>query len=205
MVSERSTFSMILAVLAIGVLAFSFANDWFSYYQSSGRQTPYGGYHAANETGVVSTSLTSTPGSYEGDATPQDEKKAVQVLDWEAWSLYAAIGALVLVALGEIAGIDRVITRPVSLALYGLAFAGVLAALLLAWFVFPGTVEPRVQDPFTSFLAEDGYTRTTLWWGWVTAALAAPLIAAGFLVKFQAGAPDPQEVVELLLAEEKSA
>jgi hypothetical protein len=204
MVSERSTFSLILAALAIGLIGVSFTMDWFTYYQSSGRQTPYGGFHAENETGVVSSSLETSPGAFEGDAQPQDAEKAQQYVDWEAWSLYAAIGLLALIILGEIPGPDRIITRPVSLTLYGIAFAATAFSLIVAWFFFPGTIEPRVDDPFTSFLAEDGYTRTTLWWGWVAAALAVPMIVAGFLVKFQAGAPDPQQVVELMLEEEKS-
>jgi hypothetical protein len=44
-----------------------------------------------------------------------------------------------------------------------------------------------VTGPFYYELQDDGYTRTTLDWGWALAALAVPTALGAILFKFQAG------------------
>jgi hypothetical protein len=198
MVSERSAASFVLALLAAGMLAWSLSLPWFEYDHTTGRRTPEGGYHDPEDTGVVHTHLEARPGEVEGDVQPTDPGKADTLVQQMQWAVYAAIGLLVLVALGEIPGISRVLVRPVGLSLSFAALASTGFALALLWFSFPDTLAGYgVTKPFTYFQDESGYTRTTIRMGWTVAAASLPVTIAGFLFKFQAGAPDPTAVAEL--------
>lgn len=196
--SERSLGSLLLALLAVGLIGASLALPWFSYDHSSGRRTPEGGFHGANETGVEHSSFDASAWSYEGDAQPDSPARASAVLRALAVCLLGAAALLVLAALGELPRIERLLPRRAVLTLHVLAFLGLGAALALAWFALPDVLASRgVDGPFTSFLDDDGYTHTTLRAGWAVAALAAPAVVGAFLSKFQAGAPDATAVADL--------
>lgn len=196
--SERSMGSLVLAVVAVGLIGASLALPWFSYDHSSGRRTPEGGFHPANETGVIRTSFDTTARSYEGDFAPDSTAQTKSTLNGLSIALFAAGGLLVLAALGELPGIERLLVRPVVLGLHVAAFAAVGVALWLGWFAVPELLASRgVDSPFTSFLDSDGYTQTTLRIGWVLAAFALPAVFGAFLFKFQAGAPDATAVADL--------
>lgn len=196
--SERSLGSLLLAVLAVGLVGTSLTLPWFSYDHSSGRQTPEGGFHDANETGVVRSSFDASARSYEGDVGPDSPARTRAVLLALTMCLVGAAALLGLAALGELPGIERLLVRRAVLALHVLAFLAIATALGLAWFVLPDSLASRgVDGPFTSFLDAGGYTHTTLRVGWVVAALAAPAVVGAFLAKFQAGAPDATAVADL--------
>jgi hypothetical protein len=197
MVNERSTGSLLLALLAIAILGLSTTQPWFGYGYSSGRRAPEGGFHDANETGVERHELNAWPGRTEGDYQPADAQAAQQTVERMQWGLYAAGGLLLLGALGEVPGISRVIVRPVGLALYGLAFAAVAYALWLLWFAFPGTLGGGVDGPYTSFLDGDGYTMTSVRFGWTIACFALAPILGCFLFKYGAGPLDAEVMREI--------
>lgn len=197
MVSERSTGNLLLVLLAVGLLGGSLMTTWWTYEHSTGRRTPEGGFHDPAEDGVVVTSWDARPASASGSATPEDEDATRQTVAWMAWLLYVTFAFLALSALSEFPGIANVLVRRVTLALNALAFASVTAALLLAWFILPDAFGHGVTGPYSSFLDDSGYTMTELRLGWPLAALALPAILGGFLLKYQAGAPDPTVVAEL--------
>lgn len=196
MVHERSVGNLAMAIVAIVLLAVSLALPWFSYEHSSGRRTAPNDYLPEGDDGVIRESWTAGPGTAQGD--PADEPaKADRAADWLAWSLYAAIALLVLVVVSELPRADRVLTRRVSLGLGVLAFAAIGAAVAIGWFVLPDSYGHEVDQPFESHKDGDGYTMTTLRAGWVLGAVALAPVFAGFLLKFQAGAPDPTVVAQL--------
>ena len=196
--SERSTGSLVMALLAVGLIAAALVLPWFSYDQSSGRRTPEGGFHPANETGVIRTSFDTSARDYEGDFAPDSEQEAKTTLGALSLALAAAAVLLILAGLGELPGIERLLVRRVVLGLHVLAFAALGAALWLGWFAVPELLASRgVDSPFTSFLDGNGYTHTTLRIGWVAAAFAVPAVLGAFLFKFQAGAPDATAVADL--------
>lgn len=196
--SERSLGSLLLALLAVGLLGAALVLPWFSYDHSSGRRTPEGGFHPANETGVIRTAFDVTARDYEGDFEPDSTGRAQATLDGIASALAGAGILLLVAALGELPRIERVLRRPIVLGLQVAAFAAIGAALWLGWYAVPELLASRgVNGPFTSFLDADGYTRTTLRIGWVAAAFAVPAVVGAFLFKFQAGAPDATAVADL--------
>ncbi|MEK6974744.1 MAG: hypothetical protein AABY18_00215 [Candidatus Thermoplasmatota archaeon] len=196
-VSERSLGNLLLCVLAAGLIGGSFLLPWFTYDHSTGRRTPEGGFHDPSEDGVVRQDWEAGPGGSEGTLESEHPAKTARTLDRMAWALYGALGLLGLAALSEIPGISRVLVRPVTLALNTLAFAAVAAALALGWYVLPESFGHGVDGPFTSYLDDSGYTMTSIAAGWPVAALSLGAIFGGFLLKFQAGAPDATAVAEL--------
>lgn len=197
MVSERSAGNLLLVVLAAALLGGSLATTWWTYEHSTGRQTPEGGFHDPQQDGVEVTTWNAHPGSATGTATPDDPEGTTQILDWMAWLIYGTFGLLLLSALSELPGISNILVRRITLGLNAVAFATVTTALLLAWFLLPEAFGHGVDKPYTSFLDDSGYTMTELRLGWPLAAFALPSILGGFLLKYQAGAPDPTVVAEL--------
>lgn len=197
MVSERSVGNLMLVVLASALLAGSLMTTWWSYEHSTGRQTPAGGFHDPEDDGVVITSWDAGPLQSRGTAEPADEQATTQILSWTAWFIYGTFALLAASALSELPGVSRLLVRRVTLTLNLLAFAAIGAALVLVWFLLPDAFGHGVTKPYSSFLDESGYTMTRLRLGWPLAALALPSIFGGFLLKFQAGAPDPTVVAEL--------
>lgn len=197
MVSERSLGNLLLAVAAIALLGFAFVAPWFTYDHSTGRRTPEGGFHSPEEAGVVRERWEAGPSGSDGSPAPDDQARVDSALARMTWALVAAGGLLVLVVLGELPGVDRLLVRPVVLALGALALVGIGYALYVGWFVLPSAYGHGVQGPFTSFLDDTGYTMTRIGTGWILAAVAVPAVFGGWLMKFQAGAPDPTVVAEL--------
>ncbi len=202
MIPERSTGSLVMGIVAIALIVISFAVPWFSYDYSSGRRAPYGGFHPANETGVITHYLDAGPGGYDGDIDSEQPATSERIVTWTAWALYAALGFLVLAALGDIPGVDRFVRRRVGLGLIAAAVVAVGAALYLLWYDFPTSMGHGVTGPYTSYQDNTGYTMTEMRAGWVAAALAVPAIFGMFLFKFQAGAPDPGLAAEYIAKEE---
>lgn len=196
-VSERSTGNLVLCLIAVALLGISFTVTWWEYDHSTGRRTPEGGFHDPAEDGVVRQHWEASPGSAQGDAAPEHADKTRRTLDQMAWALFAAIGLLLLAAASELPGVSRFLVRRVTLALDTLAFAAIAAAMWLTWFVLPDAFGNGVHQPFTSFLDDSGYTMTAITAGWALAGAALAAIFGGFLLKFQAGAPDPTVVAEL--------
>ncbi len=183
--------TFLLAVLAIACLAFAFTLPWFSYETSSGRQTAEGGFNDPENTQVERHRLTYSPSGQSGDVTPTDPNGAQEAVAQLGWALYGAIGLLAIVAIGEIPPFARWMPRLVSLFALALAFGAAGFALYIGWFRLPATLAGYgIDGPFTTFLAEDGYTRTTLEFGWAAAAVAVPLTLGALLWKFQAGSDD---------------
>ena len=196
-VSERSTGNLVLCLVAVALLGASFTFTWWEYDHSTGRRAPEGGFHDPSEDGVIRTDWDASPGSGEGAATPQDAGRTQRTLDQMAWALFAAIGLLLLAAASELPGVSRILVRRVTLALDTLAFACVAVALWLTWFVLPEAFGNGASHPFTSFLDDSGYTMTAITTGWALAGASLAAIFGGFLLKFQAGAPDPTVVAQL--------
>lgn len=196
-VSERSAGNLFLCLVAAGLLAVSFTVPWWEYDHSTGRRAPAGGFHDPGQDGVVRQHWEASPGSSTGDAAPADTAKTDRTLDQMALAVYGAIGLLLLAALSELPGVSRILVRRVTLALDALAFALVGVALWLTWFVLPEAFGNGVDGPFASFLDDSGYTMTAITAGWAVAAASLAAVFGGFLLKFQAGAPDPTVVAEL--------
>lgn len=197
MVNERSLGNLVLVLAALALLGVAWALPWFTYDHSTGRRTPEGGFHPPEEDGVVRNHWEAGPSGSSGTQGPDEPAQAESATARLAWAVLAAAGLLVLVALGEVPGLDRVLTRPVSLTLGGLALGCIAYALLVGWFVLPGSYGHGVTSPFTSFLDDSGYTITRIGTGWILGAVAVPAVFGGWLLKFQAGAPDPTVVAEL--------
>lgn len=197
MVSERSAGNLVLVLAALALLGVAWTMPWFTYDHSTGRRTPEGGFHPPEEDGVVRNHWEAGPSEASGTPAPDDPARVEAAQARLTWALAAAGVLLALVALGEIPGVDRVLVRPASLALGMLAVLCLGYALYVGWFVLPPSYGHGVGGPFTSFLDDTGYTITRLGTGWIVAAVALPAVLGGWLLKFQAGAPDPTVVAEL--------
>lgn len=193
--SDRSTGTLLLALLAVGLLGYALTAPWFHFESSTGRRTPEGGFQDPSDTGTIRRELTMTPEGMAGDAHPThpgDARTHLQSIQRLGW---AAVGAFGLVAVGGVPLLSRAMPRWLSLALCAVGALCTLAALLVAWHWLPQTMEGHgVEGPFTSRLLEDGYIRTTLGWGWAAAGLALSLAGGAFLFQFQAGSNDPRQV-----------
>jgi hypothetical protein len=191
--SERSTGTLLLALLGAVLAASALGLSWFTYDASSGRQTPAGGFQDPSDTGVVRHSVTMAPYKTTGDIQPDQPAKAKQLV--QAMGIAQSIGAglLALVALCSVPRISRLMPRLLNLAITVLAGLGIGTALALAWFWLPQTMA-NVEGPFTAKLVGDTYIRTGLLEGFAVAALALPAAAGAFLFQFQAGSSDPSMV-----------
>ncbi|MCA1819468.1 MAG: hypothetical protein LC620_05375 [Halobacteriales archaeon] len=193
--SERSTGTLLLGLLAAGLLGASLAAPWFHYESSTGRRTPAGGFQDPSDTGAIHHRLTMAPYAQSGDAQPTHPEDARQLRATIGALAATATGCLALVALGGVPFLSRAMPRRLSLALATLGALCILAALLAGWVWLPQTMDGYgVDGPFTSKVLEDGYIRTTLGGGWVAAGLALPFVAGAFLFQFQAGSNDPRQV-----------
>lgn len=197
MVSERSVGNLLLVLAALALLGVAWALPWFTYDHSTGRRTPEGGFHPPEEDGVLRNHWEAGPAGTSGTPAPDHPARVDAALARLVWALVAAGGLLALVALGEVPRLDRILTRPLSLTLGALALGCLAYALYVGWFVLPAAYGHGVQGPFTSFLDDSGYTMTRVGTGWILGAVAVPAVLGGWLLKFQAGAPDPTVVAEL--------
>jgi hypothetical protein len=196
MESERSKGSLVMALVVVGLLSWSLFFPWYSYDYSSGRRTPPGGPQEENDTRVIKHEIDFYPDSWQGDIEPSDASAAQDYVARIHWSVWVALVAAILVAVGELPYAARVLVRPVSLSLYGLSFAAIGFALYVTWYQLPDTMSGYgVTGAWTYFLQEpDGYTRTNIARGWAAAAIALGFLIAGFLFKFQAGDTDSTSV-----------
>jgi hypothetical protein len=193
--SERSTGTLLLALCAAALLGAALAAPWFHYESSTGRRTPAGGLQDPGDTGAVHHQLTMAPYAQEGDVQPTHAEDARQLRTAMGALVATAGGCLALVMLGGVPFLSRAMPRRLSLALSFLGALCALAALLVAWVKLPLTLDGYgVDGPFTSKVIADGYSRTTLGWGWAAAALSLPFMAGAFLFQFQAGSNDPRQV-----------
>jgi hypothetical protein len=186
---------LLLALLAVGLVAASFAFPWWTYDSSTGRKTAPGGPQDPSDTRVERHSEDFGPFRQEGDAAPTDPggaARGVLVLGIAA----AAAGAGLLLALtGEAARFAAAFPRGLNLAGALLGLAALLAALAWAWLALPGTMSGwGVHGAFTDRLLPDGYIRTGLGPGWVLAALAVPAALGSFAFRYQAGSQDSAAV-----------
>lgn len=192
---ERSVGALVMALVALGLLAFAFTAPWFHYDFSTPRQTAPDGPHPEEETGVERRTLLFDADGWHGDAEPSDRGTAQAAVDAIRFGTLAAGGLLVLVALGEVPWIASVLRRPVSLALLGVALVGFAGVVAATWFWLPESLAGLgVDSQYTARLGEEGYTHTTMGHGWYAAALAWTAVFATALFKFQAGAVDPRMV-----------
>jgi hypothetical protein len=184
---------MLLMLAAVGLLAASFTLAWYEHDFSSGRQTPPGGYHDPADTREVRRHLEYAPLATSGDGVPADAAAAKQVVEWMGYALGAAIALLFVAAMAELRFLPRFLPRGASLLAQTLALMAVGSALWLAWNDLPLAVE-GTADPFVAYLADAGYTRTTLGFGWAVAAFTVPLTLGSLLLKFQTGV-DPMQIL----------
>jgi hypothetical protein len=199
MADERSLGSALMAVAAVALLGASLAYAWLDYDHSSGRQTPPGGPQDPDDTRVDKQHIDFRPfaqqsrqergGQPQGEPVPAtDPALAAETVAWMGYAVVAGMGVMALMALGEIPGIHRVIPRRAGLALGALGALATGTALALCWVRLPQSLAGYgVTWPFSYFLTDTGYTRTTLDWGWAAAAFALPCALGAILFKFQAG------------------
>lgn len=187
-----------MALAAIGLLGVAFTSAWFHYDFTTGRQTPPGGPQPEEVTGIERDGLDFYATQWQGDIEPSDPEMAQDALTVVRYGLGGAAGALALVVLAEIPGIASILRRRVSLALIGLALAGLATVAVATWLWLPGSMAGYgVDSPYTAFLSEpNGYTHTSLDWGWYATALAGCAVFATGLFKFQAGPVDP-DIIEV--------
>ena len=198
---ERSTGACLTALCAAGLLVVSLSMPWFEYTTTTGRKTAPGGYNEPANTEVERHRVTYTPGTMEGDVAPDDPAKAQALLDQLWWAVVVAAALFGLVALLEAPGMPRILPRWATLVVLVAAAAGIAVAAWLGWDGLHRTLAAQgVTWQFTYFLVPDeGYTRTTMLWGWAAATLAAPFALGAFLFKFQTGA-DPEGFLRALRA-----
>lgn len=197
-IPERSLGALVLALLAAALASTSLAMPWWEYGNSTGRQTPHGGFHDPQNDGVERTAWTATPMGGHGEATSEDPEATERALQVLRSALVAAAVLGVLAALANVPGLDRVLRRPVALTATALAFTGLVLALAWGWFVLPESFGNGVTGPYSSFIdAQGDYTMTRLHGGWAVAGFAAFSAFGAFLFKFQAGARDPGIVADL--------
>lgn len=193
--SERSYTTLALALVAAGVLAAAFFAPWLSYDYSSGRRTAEGGFHDPADTRIerhnVDFYLTHT----DGDVEPTDPATADRLSLAMAVASGVAVAGFVLMVLGELPWIGRRISRGVSLGACVVSFAGVAAALTIAWVWLPDTLSGYgIEGPFHYEQLDPGYIRTTIGLGWVVALGCIPFGLGALAFKYQAGSTDPSVI-----------
>lgn len=201
---ERAVGTAVLALMAIACLAAALLLPWFEYDHSSGRKTAPDAAYNQGEDGVVDEHMTFYATSWEGDVQPSDEQTAQTLTILLPAGLAAAALCLLVVALGEIRTVHRLVPRRTALVLVGLAFAFAAATAILAWVVLPQTMAGYgVTSQYTARLDEpDGYTSSTMMWGWYALAASLVPILGAALFKFQAGLADLEVVASLLHKQE---
>ena len=188
---ERSTGTLLMAVAAAALLAFSLGEPWFEYSHSSGRKTAPGGFNDPADTRVERHNLTYGAFSQGGDVAPSHPSDAQQEVQWLGWLVIAALATATVAGLADLPRLPRLVPRWAGLALLSVNFAAAAGALALAWTRLPATLDDLgVTGPFTSFLAGDGYTTTSLGLGWLSAGISLPFSFGALLFKFQAGSDD---------------
>lgn len=191
---DRSWVALGLAIATLALLVAAHQQAWLLYDFSTGRQTAPDGPYQENFTVEHHMAFYAT--HTEGDVEPSETEQAEQTHAWLTGLLFAGGGLTLLALLGNIRYTDRIVRRIPAMALHALSGVCLLAAVTLAWFWIPDSMAGmRVTEPFTSTLHEpDGYTQTTLWWGWVWAALGIGTSMAAVLAKYQAGDAGPHVI-----------
>lgn len=192
---EPSWGALLLALLAVGLLAASFAVPWWSFDSSTGRKTPAGGPQDPEDTRVERHSLDYLPFRLVGDQEPSDREGAEAGVLQLGVAATLAAGSMLLFVLFEALRFLRGFPRSVSLLVAGIAVLGAAVGLLLTYFVLPWTMAGNgVTGAFTDVLLDPGYVRTTLGPGWVLAALSVPLTLGALAFRYQAGSHDPAAI-----------
>lgn len=192
MIQDSSRSAFVFAIIVIGLLTGALLAPWLEYDYSSGRGTsPDGPYGDDPRVQRAEHTLGALPGS--GDLEPEGDRTVQLVI---FYGLLAGGLCLLIAAAGDLPKLHALVSRRVSLSLYVAAWATTMATLLVGWFWLPSTLSGYgVEGPFTHILVEpDGYTRTTLSFGWILGGLAFLGIPVAWIQKFQAGADDPTGV-----------
>ena len=192
---EPSWGALLLALLAVGLLATSFALPWWSFDSSTGRKTPVGGPQDPEDTRVERHSLDYLPFRLEGDQEPSDRPGAEAGVLQLGIAASVAAGGMGLFVLFETFRFLRSFPRGLSLLVSTLSVLGAIGGLVLTYFVLPATMEENgVTGTFTDVLLDPGYIRTALGPGWVLGALAVPLALGALAFRYQAGSHDPAAI-----------
>lgn len=196
--SERSGGAFLLALLAVAAVAASVAWPWMSYDYSSGRRTPEGGLHDPNDTGIIRHDIDFKPNAVEGDIQPSDPERADELVLWMAIGLGIAAAGFAVMALAELPGLHRFLTRPVSLVACLVGLGGLAAALAITWFWLPETLSGYgIESAWHYEKLEDGYIRDVIGLGWIVALCATPFALGAFAFKFQAGSTDSSAIEDV--------
>ncbi len=187
---ERSGGALWMCLAALALLGAAFLLPWFSHDSSSGRRTAPGGLADPDDPQVERHEVDYLAFRFGGDVSPDQREDAERDVLWIGVGVSVAAVAAGVVALAEVPRRWRLLRREAVLSLLGLAAALLIAALAVAWFLLPGTLD-GTDGPFSYRKLPDGYERTTLGLGWAAAALAVPALLGAFAFKFQAGAHDP--------------
>ncbi|MGB1697018.1 MAG: hypothetical protein ACPHK8_01305 [Thermoplasmatota archaeon] len=189
---ERSKGSLVFCLLVAGMVVGALFLPWFHYEENSGRNTAPDGPYGEHKR-VQYVNHTFSPFGDEGDIEGHDAGPWLFAI---LLTSACSAGLLVLAALGDIRGIDRVIGRRTSLALQAIGWLGITGSLALAWHWLPQSLAPYgVTKAFTYTLHEPvGYTRTDLGYGWMLTGIAWFGVPIAWIRKFQAGSDDPTDV-----------
>lgn len=187
--------ALLLALLAVGLLAASFALPWWSFDSSTGRKTAEGGPQDPDDTRVERHSLDYRPFRRDGDQQPSDPEGAGQGVLLLGVAAATAAGGMALFSAFEAVRFLWRFPRGLSLAVSLLAVAGAAAGLALTCLLLPATMSGhQVDRVFTDVLLDPGYVRTSLGLGWVLAALAVPVALGALAFRYQAGSHDPAAI-----------
>jgi hypothetical protein len=191
-IHDSSKGSLVLTIIVLGLLAGAALSPWLEFEESTGRNTsPDGPYGENKYVQYQRHTLGALPGH--GDLEPDGDGLVQQLL------LYGLAGSaflLFVAAFGDVPVLRKIMPRNAALIMQGVACLGLIGTLLVGWFMLPRTLAAYgVTGPFTYFLVEpDGYTRTTLSFGWILGGLAALGVPMAWIQKFQAGSDDPTDV-----------
>jgi len=195
---EASWGSLLLALVALGLVAASFALPWYSYDSSTGRKTAAGGPQDPSDTRVERHGRDFYPFRQAGDATPTDAAAASRAVLWMGIGATVAAVALLATLVADALRFRRDLPRWLSLGALLVAVAGVGAALAVAWFAIAPTMSGYgVHGTFSDQLLPNGYVHAKPAAGWALAALALPAALGAFAFRFQAGAQEAAAVEAL--------
>lgn len=196
MKEERTRLGLAIALLVLVLLGAAWALPWWSIEESTGRQVAPDGPEQ-EQTGVERREQDVHVDGSRGDLEPTHPARESSALSWLRIGILSAAAATVLYVLGQLPVLARFLNRPVCMALGAVAFAGVLAALVVTWVRLPLAWEGLgATNPFTAVLLENGYVRSHLHLGWVAGAFAAFGALGMVLSAYSAGDASPETIEE---------